>query len=147
MTLDSALIHGSLHLATCVLMKQPSFYSCKRAFIPGNSYAHGCTNRVILSWKDTQRVATLVKSPSHKKASALYESEYLAIYYLVLLAPQFCRDFLRTLLFRHDISVTSDGFRGLRTETPTHNKRKNPSPQDLQTRGTPDAKRAHLDGL
>jgi RAD51-like protein 2 len=32
----------------------------------GESWAHACTSRVMLSWENGQRVATLVKSPSRK---------------------------------------------------------------------------------
>jgi hypothetical protein len=35
----------------------------------GESWAHSCTNRVMLQWEDGQRVARLIKSPSRGESS------------------------------------------------------------------------------
>ncbi|KAJ3178499.1 DNA repair protein rad51c [Geranomyces variabilis] len=38
----------------------------------GDSWGHACTNRVILSWQDDARQASLVKSPNLPEATVLY---------------------------------------------------------------------------
>jgi hypothetical protein len=39
----------------------------------GESWAHACTNRMMLTWENGERIATLIKSPSRKRDSKPYQ--------------------------------------------------------------------------
>ena len=39
----------------------------------GESWAHACTNRIMLHWEDGVRVASLSKSPSRKPDTVPYQ--------------------------------------------------------------------------
>lgn len=39
----------------------------------GESWAHACTSRLMLSWENGQRLATLIKSPSRRADSKAFQ--------------------------------------------------------------------------
>ena len=49
----------SVYVCVCVCM-----------YVLGESWGHASTVRVVLSWSDNERQATLVKSPTHRTATA-----------------------------------------------------------------------------
>ncbi len=69
---------GTFSFSAVVLMNQVTtkINTDKSSYLApalGESWAHACTNRMMLTWENGERMATLIKSPSRRRDSKPYQ--------------------------------------------------------------------------